>query len=82
MNCRNNKPPWLNSVAVALDQLVNAICRGFSDETISSRAHRRRLAGKPLLANLIDALFFWDKDHCKESYENERLRKQLPPELR
>jgi len=31
---------------------------------------------------LIDTLFWFDKNHCFESYESERLGRQLPPELR
>lgn len=28
------------------------------------------------------ALLFGDKDHCQQSYESERLGRQLPPEER
>lgn len=31
---------------------------------------------------LIDLLFFGDFDHCRLAYESERLRLQVPPELR
>lgn len=72
------------SILIAVDQLINAICGGWCDETLSSRAHRRRLAGKPRLADCIDWLFalFNDDNHCQASYESERLGRQLPPELR
>jgi len=58
--------------------------KSWADETLSARAHRRRLEGKPWLASMIDRLFaqFGDKDHCKEACESERLGRQLPPELR
>lgn len=55
----------------------------YADETLSSRAWRwdtdrvRRWPRK-----VIDAIFFWEKDHCRESYRSERERRQLPPELR
>lgn len=70
-------------ILIALDQLVNALCNGWPDETLSSRAWRWDVNGKrswPRKA--IDHLFFFDPDHCKESYESERLGRQLPPELR
>ena len=74
--------PYWKAIFVALDQLANALLGGWPDETISSRAHRRRLNGKPFLANLIDRLFWFDRDHCRESYESEREGRQLPPEAR
>lgn len=76
------------AVGIALDQFGNAILGGWPDETLSSRAHRRRMKGKPGLANLIDGLFFWDRDkgsgkrHCELSFESEREGRQMPPEAR
>ena len=69
-------------VLVALDQLVNALIGGFADETLSSRAHRRRLRGKGGVAWVIDHIFFWQNEHCKTAYESELERAQLPPEFR
>lgn len=70
-------------IAVALDQLVNALLGGYADETLSSRAYRLELErGRTWARKLIDGLFFFDKDHCKESYESEVLRRQLPPSMR
>lgn len=70
-------------ILIALDQLVNTLCNGWPDETISSRAWRWELKGKRSWPRkLIDALFFFDPDHCRESYESERIGRQLPPELR
>lgn len=70
-------------VLIALDQLANTLLAGFADETISSRAYRAFVDGKtrwPM--RLIDALFFWQEAHCKESYLSELARTQLPPEMR
>lgn len=50
----------LKNILIALDQLANAIANGSPDETLSSRAHRARLAGKPgwrRVAGVIDRLF-------------------------
>ena len=74
---------WGKAVAVALDQLVNALLGGWPDETLSSRAWRWETNGKRAWPRkLIDRLFFWETAHCRESYESERARRQCPPELR
>ena len=76
--------PYGTAVLIAFDQLINALAGGWPDETLSARAHRRRLAGKPRLADWLDGFFavFGDNNHCQASYESERLGRQLPPELR
>lgn len=70
-------------VLIALDQLVNALFGGWADETMSSRCyrwHRDGIRSWPM--RLVDALFWWDDDHCEESYWSEIERNQLPPEMR
>lgn len=49
----------LKQIAIAFDQLLNALLGGMADETLSARAHRTGSAWEPL----IDALFFWQADH-------------------
>lgn len=73
------------ALLIALDQLLNALCGGWPDETISSRAWRWELSGRRSWPRkLIDglALILGDRDHCRESFGSERLGRQLPPELR
>lgn len=71
------------NLLIAIDQLVAAIFGFPCDETISSVAYRWELEGKRKWPRiLIDALFFFDKGHCKESYESEVLRRQMPPSMR
>ena len=53
---------------IAVDQLINTLLGGWPDETLSSRCYRWARDGV--------------REHCRESYENERLGRQLPPELR
>ena len=66
-------------VAVAFDQLVNTLMGGYADETLSARAWRHHLDGSRTWPRwVIDHLFFWQTNHCKEAYESELLRKQLP----
>ena len=68
----------LKQIAIAFDQLLNALLGGMADETLSARAHRTGSVLEPL----IDALFFWQVAHCFESYISEKRRQQLPPEYR
>lgn len=56
-------------VAVAIDQLFNALFNGDEDETISSRAEKARLKGKRWGCVLCRVLDWLDKDHCKNSIE-------------
>ena len=73
----------LKHILIAIDQLFNTIFNGWPDETLSARAYRWEKNGKRSWPRkLIDALFFFDPDHWRESYESERLGQQLPPELR
>lgn len=71
-------------IAIAFDQLVNACCGGWADETLSSRAWRQHEKKKrwAMLRRVIDGIFFWQKDHCKTAYESELERKHFPKELR
>lgn len=79
--------PYGNAVLIALDQLGNALLRGWPDETFSSRAFRWHKNGKRSWPKrIIDGIFFWDREtgkrHCELSYESEREGRQLPPEAR
>ena len=73
-------------ILVALSQLGNTILGGYPDESMSARAWRtsqkRRFPGV-ITRPLIDGLFFvvtWgrDRQHCRDAYESEKLRRQLP----
>lgn len=75
----------MKQVLIAIDQTINTLVWskdegfGMADETISARAWRLRgRASWGRARKLIDALFFWDKNHCEKSYHSERLRKHLP----
>ena len=73
----------MKQILIAIDQLANALAGGWADETLSSRAHRvARNEGPRWPERAINALFFWEPEHCRASYESERLRTQAPPELR
>lgn len=77
---------WRWQILVAYDQLVNTYFRGWADESISSRAYRFSLSypcnNCQWAKKLIDKIFFFDPNHCEESYKSEKERMQMPPELR
>lgn len=66
-------------VLIAFDQLINARLGGWADETFSARCWRnRRIRKYAILTKLIDVLFFWQDDHCRQAYESEVKRSHLP----
>ena len=77
---------YIFHILVALSQLGNTLLGGYPDESMSARAWRtsqkRRFPGV-VTRPLIDGLFFvvtWGRDsqHCRDAYESEKLRRQLP----
>lgn len=76
---------YLLNNLIALDQLANTLLAGEADETLSSRAHRMREKGHRWwgwTARFIDALFFWQLEHCRNAWLSEVTRAQLPRNLR
>lgn len=73
----------LKQVAIAVDRLANTILGGYADETISARCWRLR-AEPPYkaLRVVIDVIFFFQKEHCKQAYESELNRLQSPSSQR
>lgn len=71
------------SLLIAVDQLLNAVFKGYPDETISSRAYRCRSQLRWAIAErFINLIFWWDRKegirHCQLSYEAEVARKHTP----
>jgi hypothetical protein len=67
---------YLKLALIVADVAVNVVLLGSCDETLSSRAWRMEQEGKPwgrLFRPLIDALFFWQPQHCFCQYARERL---------
>ena len=60
---------YMRNIAIAADQLANAMIAGSPDETVSSRVYRGAvLAVHPNRAarmayRTINTLFFWQEDH-------------------
>ena len=74
----------LLQVLIAIDQTINAIFNGYADETLSCRAYRRQHKNKFWKYGriVIDALFFWQEDHCYKAYQSEVERRHYPKEFR
>ena len=76
---------YIINILIAIDQLGTTLVGGYPDETLSSYAYRLLQQGKPggkIFVPIINRIFFWQRDHCKGAYEEERLRLQFPPILR
>lgn len=75
-------------VAIGFDQFVNTLLGGEPDETVSARLHRHRnLPGWRVGRILVDGFFFWQwrptlGGHCRQSWQAEMDRAQLPPAYR
>ena len=55
-------------IFAALSELVNAAIGGHNNETISARAWRnRKRPGWRVAYRVINAVFFWQEDHCYSS---------------
>ena len=69
---------------IAFDQVINTVIYikddgwGYADETISARSWRLR--DQSSLYKVVNALFFWQDNHCRGAYISELSRKQLPKE--
>ena len=71
---------YLHQLAIAVDQLFNALLAGYADETLSARAYRSQHKKRrwKILRKVIDGIFFWEDEHCFNSYLSEKNRKHLP----
>ena len=71
---------YLYNIAMAIDQLGNALMFGCHDETISSRFGRRY--PNSLFAKFINGLFFWQTNHVKSAIEHDEGYYDLLPDGR
>lgn len=91
MNAKERWLAYIPQIGIALDQLINALIPPFitlswSDETLSARTHRAAKRGKIVgkaFEPFINLLFRWrGPDHCRNAYQKELERRNLPPEYR
>ncbi len=63
---------YLFSILLGVDQLGGSIIYGLEDWTISSVAHfDAKNNHNKWFERFINTLFFWEKEHCKNSFEKE-----------
>jgi hypothetical protein len=71
-------------ILIAFDQFVFCLITlggAYPNETMSSAAYRGELDGKltgKIFRPLIDALFWFNPNHCQQAYFNVVNNKQLP----
>lgn len=71
------------NILIGIDQLIWVLVTlgaGHPDETISSAMYRYEKQGKLvgiIGRPIIDAIFFWEDQHCRRSYLAEVFRKQI-----
>lgn len=61
---------WLLRVSAWMSQTVNLwLLFGHHDQTVSARCYcNRNKRGWSILYKLVNFIFFWQVDHCKESH--------------
>lgn len=69
-------------LAIAVDQLINALLGGYPDETLSARAHRLSsdYPAWAIAKQWINLIFFLEEDHCQNAHEEEEARKHSAKE--
>lgn len=70
---------YFRQVLIACDQFANAVFGGWADETISSRMYREN---RKIMMSFIDLMFFWQPNHCYQSYLSEFNKSHFPPSMR
>lgn len=65
---------YIKRVGTSLSQLANTVLlNGDPDESICGRSYRRGYLEHSYvwynIARILDGVFLWDEDHCKQSYE-------------
>lgn len=75
---------YLTEVVLWIDQSFNVLTGGYADETFSARCFRQRHKSDvhAFAYKVVNAIFFWQVDHCHQAFLNEKNRKGLPYEYR
>lgn len=80
---RTPRPTWFNRVRICFSQLINVVCcNGDPDEMLSARAYRMQHVSRrwAMVRRTFDRMFFWQIDHCHQSYQWEHSRVDIDPE--
>lgn len=72
------------NILIWIDQGFNTILGGSPDHTISGRVGYHSLQGRPwaiIFEKIINAIFFFDKDHCRNSIEWDIMARLYPTDV-
>lgn len=67
-----------------LDQGLNVLTGGYADEVLSARLYRNRHRSWwwAFWHAAVNLLFFWQDEHCRQSYLSEMARRHMPRSYR
>ncbi len=68
---------YFQRLGIAISVLFNVILGGYSNQSFSARNYAWKREGKPNLVWLIDIIFWFDQDHCMNSWLYWYTRKTL-----
>ena len=75
---------YIDNVAVASSQLINALTGGMAGEMLCSRVWRGVMSGSvkaAMTAKVLNKMFL-DEDHCKKTYEDTVSMRYVPDEIK
>ena len=68
----NLRPAYIIRLIDSLSQVINvALLNGDANESISGRAYRENWSAA---VNIIDSVFWFDPDHCRNAYLSDLAR--------
>ena len=68
---------YFQRIFIALSILLNVILGGYSNQSFSARNYGWKREGKVNLVLLIDTIFWFDPDHCMQSWSYWIVRKGI-----
>lgn len=68
---------YIVRLGIAVSVLINVILGGKSNQSFSARNWQRKRDGLWHLCDLIDVMFWFDKDHCLTSWTYWRVHKGI-----
>lgn len=68
---------YIERLGIAISVLLNVILGGKSNQSFSARNWQRKRDGKWHLCDLIDAIFWFETEHCASSWTYWRVRKDV-----
>ena len=60
---------WFGRVCISWSIFVNTFFGGKNNQTLSARQYFRQLQNRWNICFLINGFFWWQENHCKDSYD-------------